>query len=175
MKMNKEVWATIPGYENFYEVSNFGRVRSLDRCIFTKKCLKRKIRGKVLKSIKNNHGYYQVSLNDVIGRTRVKMIHKLVITRFIPNKKDLPQANHIDGDKSNNNATNLEWCTQSENMKHAYKTGLQKPISRDKNKLSKLTEKQVLEIRSKYVPWKYSLNKLAKEYRVVSSTIHSIL
>ena len=119
--MSDETWKPIYEYEGLYEVSSYGGVRSVDRVIVrtrrgTSHCLQQK--GKVLKPMKS-WDYLAVEL-----RGKAVKIHKLVANCFIPNPENKPQVNHIDGNKYNNNATNLEWCTHSENMQHALRTGL---------------------------------------------------
>lgn len=93
-----------------YSVSDDGRVRN-------------SITGRQLKPQKVN-GYQHVTLCDEKGHHQ-KTIHRLVATEFLENPNQLPVVNHIDGNKENNCAYNLEYCTQSDNMKHAYRTGLQ--------------------------------------------------
>jgi hypothetical protein len=110
----------------------------------------------------------------------MKSVHRLIAEAFIPNPEDKPQVNHKDGNKSNNNLGNLEWCTCSENMKHACENGLTtntfyKHEKREGNPNSKLTKEQVSEIREKYVPRKYPVSRLAEEYSVSSSCIQHIL
>ena len=103
--------------------------------------------GKKLKP-RNNGGYSYVTLCDDEGHHQ-KAIHRLVAKAFIPNPQDRPQINHLDGDKSNNRVDNLEWCSGSENMKHAYRTGLQKPIREQiEYSLSKSAEKRKRPVRN---------------------------
>lgn len=117
---NEEIWVDIEGYEGIYQVSNFGRIKSLSRPIFNGKgyFLSKE---RILKGSKNEKGYLQVEL---LGKPT--LIHRIVAIIFIPNPNNLPQVNHIDGDKSNNCVENLEWCTNSENQLHAYRLGLNK-------------------------------------------------
>ena len=123
----KEIWKTIKGYENLYEVSSFGKVRSLDRIIKTNNRfgeMNKKIKGKIIKgSFNKKTGYLQVILCKGKNK-KLFLIHRLVLENFIPNVNNLPQVNHIDGNKQNNNLNNLEWCTRSENIKHSYSLGL---------------------------------------------------
>lgn len=115
----EEVWKPVKGYEGLYEVSNTGKVRSLDRTIKYTFCGKkhlRTIRGTVLKQ-KANPEYYRVSLCKN-GVTRNEYVHRIVAEAFIPNPNGLAEVNHIDEDKANNNAENLEWITRLGNVRH---------------------------------------------------------
>lgn len=115
---NNEVWRDIEGREGFYQVSNLGRVRSLDRQL---KC-GRRCKGKILKPGLNPGGYLAVGLRPKIeGLSTMPMIHRLVATAFIENPDDLPEVNHKDGVRSNNTLKNLEWVDRSENIKHSYR------------------------------------------------------
>lgn len=121
-----EIWKDIDGYEGFYQVSNLGKVRSLDRYARNGRFFE----GKTLSSCDNGCGYLVVNL-QVDGKNKMHTVHRLVAKAFIPNEHNLPQVNHKDGDKSNNNIDNLEWCNNSMNMKHAYKIGLvERPFGR---------------------------------------------
>ena len=111
----KEVWKDIKGYEGLYQVSNMGKIKSLKFSHGNKE--------KILKGNKEKFGYLVVTLYKNKGRKNFK-IHRLVAETFIPNPKNLPQVNHIDGNKQNNRIDNLEWCTAKENTNHAHKTGL---------------------------------------------------
>ena len=106
-----EEWKDIYDWEEFYEVSNLGRVRN-------------KKTGNFITGDINNYGYYRVTLYH--NNKKQKFFrHRLVAIHFIPNTDEAKTfVNHIDGDKSNNTVANLEWVTQSENEKHAFKTGL---------------------------------------------------
>lgn len=119
-----EVWEDIEGYEGGYKVSNKGRVRSLDRRIDSgnksQKCVGKIFVGKV-----NKFGYLTVTIS-VNSKKKNLSVHRLVAQSFIPNPKNKPQVNHIDGNKLNNNVENLEWCTAQENIRHAWENGLMK-------------------------------------------------
>ncbi len=122
-----EVWKDIEGYEGLYQVSNLGRVKSLQRLLNTTRYSNRTCKERVLKPLKSKQSkYYSVSLYKS-SKQKVVHIHRLVAISFVPNPKKSKEVNHIDGDISNNKVENLEWCTRSENQLHAYATGLQKP------------------------------------------------
>ena len=114
-----EVWMPVSGYEDAYEVSNKGKVRSLDRQITTGR-----IKGKELTQTLLPCGYLEVSLWSG-NKGKHKRVHRLVAAAFCEKKSGHDDVNHKDGNKLNNCADNLEWCTRSENMLHAYRMGLQ--------------------------------------------------
>lgn len=120
----EEIWKDVAGYEGLYQVSNLGRVKSFGRYVRNRFGLVWRP-GRVLKGGKDNKGYLTVVLCDDKKRHTFK-IHKLVARTFVQNLDRKPQVNHIDGNKQNNRVNNLEWCSQSENMAHAWETGLQK-------------------------------------------------
>lgn len=126
------------GFENLYQVSNFGNIRSLDRevnCGLTpnKKVIRK---GKILCSHPNWNNYLMVNL-CTNNKGHSKAVHRLVAETFIPNPNNLPQVNHIDGNKNNNNVSNLEWCTAKENINHSWKMGLSKSYIHPKGILTK--------------------------------------
>ena len=94
-------------------------------------------------------GYHLWSLSNK-GDVKSVTVHRFVALALVPNPNDLPCVNHLDGDKSNNSASNLEWCTYSGNQKHAYAKNL-RSAKGENNTQSKLTEAQVLKMRSQYV------------------------
>lgn len=112
----KEIWKDIEGYEGLYKVSDKGRVASLH----PHNCKDERFQ------IIHQHkvrGYPRVELYRGVGR-RKYLVHILVANAFIPKIEGKNEINHIDGNKLNNSVGNLEWCTRSENMKHAYDSGL---------------------------------------------------
>lgn len=120
--MKNEEWRDIPGYEDRYQVSNFGNVRSVDRFVEQfghKNSYKRLMKGRTLILRKQRGGYLLATLTRD-GKEKKETVHRLVALTFIPNPLNKEQVNHIDGNKENNCVENLEWCTQSENQKHCY-------------------------------------------------------
>ena len=115
-----EIWLPIEGYEEFYEVSNLGRVRSLERTVIKKNGVKRKVSGKILKP-RVTRGYLIVELCKN-GIRRYFLIHRLVATAFIPNPDKKLCVNHLDENKQNNSVENLEWCTVQENNNYGTRT-----------------------------------------------------
>jgi len=115
------IWRDIKNFENRYQVSSCGKVRSLD----FKDSLGRTRKGRILKLQLDRRGYPRVRLS-INNRKFSYRIHRLVATAFIPNTENKPQVNHIDGDKTNNSVKNLEWVTNLENMRHSISTGLYK-------------------------------------------------
>lgn len=160
-----ETWKEIKGYEGIYEVSNQGRVRSLDRHTTGKR--NRIIKGKVLSQVENFFGYCIVYLCKD-GKQKPTRVHRLVAEAFIPNPENKPVVNHKDGNPKNNIIQNLEWCTQAENIQHAHDTGL----AQGKPKLSK---DDLSYIREKYKPYKYSARKIAKDLGVSESTVFNAI
>ena len=116
--MSIEVWRDIEGYEWFYQVSNFGRVRSLGR----KDSIDHFRHGKFLKSSPDRKGYRYIELCKC-GQRRKYKVHRLVAQAFIPNPHNLPEVNHIDHDVANNRVENLEWCTTEYNLLHRRRIG----------------------------------------------------
>lgn len=118
-----EVWAPI---DEVYEVSTYGNVRSKDRKVIKRDGKTYSLKGRMLIQM-NSGGYRQVSLGR--GKNQSVNIHRLVATAFLPNPENKKTVNHIDGNKSNNHISNLEWATYKENNNHAQRLGLWKPRS----------------------------------------------
>jgi hypothetical protein len=113
--MNREeIWKDILGYEGFYQVSNLGRVRSVDRIVKGKFGSIQHKKGVMLAPAINTAGYYSVALTKN-AKGKAFRVHRLVAEAFIPNPSNYPIINHKDENKLNNNVNNLEWCTYSYN------------------------------------------------------------
>ena len=122
MSKKKEIWRDIKGYEGLYQVSDMGRVKSLERTVTRKNGRKQTIRERILKPRSDGHGYLQVKLCNNSGKQKTVKVHRLVCEAFHKNSENKPCVNHIDENKTNNVASNLEWCTYSENNKHGTRT-----------------------------------------------------
>ena len=114
-----EEWRPVEGYEGIYNVSNLGRVYSVPR----RSANGNPVGGYCLKQKQFRNGYLFTHLTKE-GITKQFLIHRLVASAFLPKQEGRPEVNHIDGNKHNNNAENLEWCNRSENNLHAIRTGL---------------------------------------------------
>lgn len=126
-----EEWKFVPGTNDLYQVSIHGEVRSVDRTTtFNRmgRLLTRVHRGKVLSQELSKDGYMHCMI-CIDGVSSLRSVHRLVALAHIPNPENKPDVNHIDGNKMNNDVTNLEWVTQSENAQHAIKHNLWDPVA----------------------------------------------
>lgn len=136
----EEIYKDIIGYEEYYQVSNMGNVRRM-------KAYRGTYVGRILKPRLASCGYQIVKLSTPTKGQDYKLA-RLVALHFIPNPENKREVNHIDGNKLNNHASNLEWNTRSENQKHAFRTGLQKIKRGAEVTGAKLCEEQVMKIRA---------------------------
>lgn len=116
-----EIWKDIKDYEGIYQISNYGRIKSLERLIlYPDKKHKKTIKNAILKSCDNGRGYKCIYLTKN-GKREIKYIHRLVAEAFIENIENKKYVNHKDFNKSNNYVSNLEWCSQKENVNYSSK------------------------------------------------------
>lgn len=163
--MIEEEWRTATAYEGFYEVSNLGNIRSVDRMREAWHGLQR-CYGKPIKPALHKFGYMKVTLfRD--GKGKTFLVHRLVALAFIPNPVGLPFINHIDGDKANNVCANLEWTDDRTNKQHAIDTGLIKTFKR------LLTPAEIAEIRS--LGGKMKQSEIATRFGTTQSNVSLIL
>lgn len=146
----KEIWKDIPGYEGLYQASNLGNIRSLPR---------NATKGKLLSFSKSKNGYYHIILSKN-NNQKTFNVHRLIMLTFY-GKSNL-QIDHIDGNKQNNNLNNLEYVTNSENMKRAYKNGL---LKFKKNKINQY------DMDMNYIKTWYNAGKIEKELNINHSNI----
>ena len=160
-----EIWAWIEGYEDDYQISNYGRVKSLKHG-----------KEKILKPSLLREGYLKVELS-LNNNQEQKLIHILVAKAFIPNPENKPQVNHIDSDKFNCCVENLEWATVSENTIHAYKNNLIKTLRGQKKSQAKLTDEQARYCRAVYKEYdkKLGIRALAKKFNISETSISKIV
>lgn len=151
------LYMPIKDYEGLYEINPSGVIRSVDRTLKVTGQKNRLFKGRILAITANvQTGYLTVSLwKDNVGKT--KYVHRLVAETFIPNPHNLPEVNHIDANRQNASVTNLEWCTRSGNMKHAYNIGALSQTPR-----KKLTDSQLDSLIQEFLAG-VSLTQLASE------------
>ena len=158
-----EIWKPIKNHEGIYEVSNTGKVRRTQT-------------GYIQKQRLNADGYVKVTLtvNSIAKDFRM---HRLVAEAFIPNEENKETVNHKDGNKTNNNVENLEWCDRHEQMFHAYRLGLKKAAKGCDNYNSALTEEQVRFIREHYKPHskEWGTVALGKMFGLNNATIGDVV
>lgn len=130
--MSNEIWKDIKDYEMLYQISNLGNVKSLH-------CNKEKIMKLTIRS--KNYPYYFVGLLKN-GKRKYFAVHRLVAQAFVNNPNNYNQVDHLDGNKLNNNANNLEWVTPKENTNRAWQKGLAKYTDERKQKLSKIAKEK---------------------------------
>ncbi len=163
--MSDLIWKEIQEYPN-YSVSNTGLIRNNNT-------------NKILKQTINKTGYYflAVAPNGRHGKTKCFRVHREVAKAFIPNPDNLPQVNHKDGNKLNNCVDNLEWCTNSYNVQHAYNNNLLIAPRGEECTFSVLTEELIAHIRSIYIPRhkEFGLRALAQKFGLKHNTLSNAL
>jgi hypothetical protein len=170
----EEVLKPIPGYEELYLISSHGRVFSIKKYKTSRLGNKKGChRLKERKLDLSNVGYYRVLLSNESGKRKFT-VHRLVCMAFhgIPNNIDSLTVNHKDGIKTNNHYKNLEWSTQSENQIHAIKTGLQISAHGKNHYLSKLEDKDIIEIRN--LRGVLSQPQIAKKFGIIQQHVSDI-
>lgn len=153
-------WRPVKGWEGLYEVSNGGHVR--------------KVNGAPVGQWRNHDGYLVVRFSQPRAMARV---HRLVAEAFVPNPHGKPNINHLDCIRDHNDAENLEWCTQAENIKHSQRLGRirfdlrwgQRPAH------AKLTSDQIRDIRNRYQAGGISFSALAAEFDISKRTVGRLI
>lgn len=189
--LDDEVWKDIPGHEGVYQASTLGRIKAYSKCINHFRGGKRKIAEKILKGHVNKRGYKIVTLHKD-GELFSRKVHRLIAITHIPNPENKPEVNHMKNelgivDKTDNRVLVLEWSTSKENIQDSWKNGLSKYSEKarkavseickkrvgSKNPVSKLTEKEVLEIRR--IGGSISQSKIAEKYSINQQTVSKII
>lgn len=156
-----EIWKDIKGFENKYQISNLGNVKSIMYNHTTNQ--------KLLKKVKMKIGYENVTFYTN-GKPKTYYVHRLVGEHFIENYNNLPTINHKNAIKTDNRVENLEWCSFKDNNKHARDMGINKPVQGEKHGKSKLKESDIYFILNS----KLSYRKLGEIYNVSKTSIEYI-
>ena len=164
MITSKEIWKDIEDFEGYYQISNLGNVKSLQR-LAKNKDGHRIVKERILRQTKAGAGYLTVMLSKKQIAQR-KIIHRLIALYFIPNPQNKPCINHIDGNKLNNCINNLEWCTYLENNIHAYKNGLIP---------TKITQTEANQIRQLYLTGEYIQSEIGEMFDLTQGTVGKIV
>jgi predicted XRE-type DNA-binding protein len=174
LKNNKmEIFKDVKGYEGFYQVSNLGNVRSLERKVaHRKKGYWQVLKERILKPGNNGKGYLYLTFRKE-GEAKNQTIHRLVANAFLDNPENKRCVNHKDGNKLNNKVSNLEWNTHIENMQHAYKTGLRNQTG-EKNHSTNLKDIEVCQIKDLLNSKRFYQREIGKFYGVTRATITGI-
>lgn len=136
-----EIWKDIPSYEGYYQASNLGKIKSLKRIIMRKDGKPYLQKEQLLKPGRNRKGYLHCNLTKNFKQTNIS-VHRLVAITFIDNPNNLPQINHIDGNKENNSVDNLEWISNYDNMQHSIITGIRN-VKKITDNLKKVNSRKV--------------------------------
>ena len=168
-----EIWKDISGYENIYQVSNLGRIKRLGVKDSRGNLRKEKV---LILPHDGRDGYLRCILCKDGVRNHVR-VHRIVAEAFIPNPYDLSTVNHLDGNKQNNFVDNLEWTTDAENTRHAFKNGLAHPKRGIDNPSAKLSIEDVNYIRKNYIPndKQYGSRALGRKFGIDHCSILNIV
>lgn len=165
-----EQWKLVSSGNGTYYISSLGRLLTTNHYNSGKIA--------IMKPALDGSGYYRtmiVKKGDTSGKSHTIKIHRLVAKEFVPNPMNLPEVNHKDGNKKNNNYENLEWVTHRQNVQHSFANKLQTNIG-SKNPISKLTEQDIMEIRQVQLPLStQKMIDLSKKYGVAIGTIKGIV
>jgi hypothetical protein len=175
----QEIWKPVLGvkgnlYDGYYEISNLGRVKMLPRILRYSKGLRVSKEKIVIGS--NSHGYKVVSFKKD-GIKTMKFIHSLVAVAFVDNLNPdkFRIVNHLNSDRADNRAENLEWCDHSRNAKHAIEAGKVKILQGSSRSSAILNEDKVMAIKLLYKTGRFSYWKLAEIFDIGKTTIQGII
>lgn len=170
----KEIWKDVVDYEGVYQVSSLGVIRSVDR-IYSAACGKVvNKKGRTIKSHPEHRGYMQITL-CLNGTRKTMKVHRIVLEAFTDVSSRKETVNHKNGIKSDNRLVNLEWNTLSENVRHAFNTGLNIAARGENNSRAKLKESDVIDIKRNCTLTPFDLNKFATKYSITKQAIRLIV
>jgi DNA-binding XRE family transcriptional regulator len=168
-----EIWKQVPEYPD-YEASSLGNIRSLDKIVPKWNApFYRKRKGKILKKSIGTNGYYYISMYKDKKQKSFK-VARVIAQTFLNNPRNLPEVNHINSNRTDDRVQNLEWCNRSQNMKHAFDKGFACQKG-EKNGYSKLSKKEVIEIKRLHSIGDYKQKELAKIFNISKTTIHNVI
>lgn len=142
----EEVWKDIEGYEGYYQVSNLGRVKIVEREVLRRNGTSMTVNEKILAACGTPYKHVGLSRDNI---TDLRRVHRLVAESFIPNPDGLNDVDHINCDKTDNRVSNLRWCSRKQNIQYAQENGLLRP--QGYNKWSKEKQKHYSRIRRKAI------------------------
>lgn len=164
----EEIWKDIKDYEGLYQVSSYGRVKSLARPRKMPRNLFRYTEEKILKWQFNKKGYMRVILYKN-GKNQIFFIHRLVAETYIPNPYGKSDVNHKNGIKTDNRVENLEWCTTKENIRHSWSIGLRKKRIGKENHLSIIVEQY--DIQGNFIQEWNGISEAGRQLRINPTNI----
>lgn len=173
-----EEWRDIPGWEDLYQVSSHGRVRSKDRIVMRKagrssEYFKHKYKGRMMSLATDRGGYYNVTFRKTRGGAFTRKVHHLVLEAFVSERPAGAICRHLDGNPQNNRVENLSWGNHLENSRDAQEHGTSATGSRHGR--SVLTEDQVIEIRNRYSRGGVSHDALSEEFGISRGVMSGII
>lgn len=170
LQLEGEIWKPIKGWEGLYSVSNLGRVRRESWDIPSYQNIK------VLKGCPADGRYPKVTLSDKVrgGKSKIKAIHRLVGEAFVPNPEGKPQIHHKNADVFDARADNLEWTTQSENIKYAFDSGRKKMTQGEECSWTKYSESLILQVYKEILKEEKSQKEIASLYGIPASTVSAL-
>jgi hypothetical protein len=173
----EEIWKDIKGYEGLYQVSNLGRVRSLDRYVRHKKIGSiRLLKGKIMSpTVSSSTGYLVTTLYNK-GKGKQVTIHRLVAEAFIPNPIEKTEINHINGIRDDDRVENLEWVNRSENQLHAYKflkRGYKLPTKEQRQKYIDTLSKEIIQYEVQIIIKEKARYKSIREAERQTGVVHT--